>query len=40
MKEGLIVVTVRKKKYSSYIGEISSAVNNIINRDFHSDKPN
>lgn len=30
----------KKKKYSSYLGEISPSVDNIINRDFHSEKPN
>ena len=28
------------KKYSSYLGEISPAVPNEIQRDFHADKPN
>ena len=40
MKYNNLVVKVRKhKKYSSYQGEISEAAENIINRDFHSEKP-
>lgn len=40
LDEGLKVVNVRKKKYSSYLGEISSAVDNILERDFKANKPN
>lgn len=41
MSEGQLIVPGKKKrKYSSYLGEISPAVDNIVNRDFHSDKPN
>lgn len=39
-EEGLQVRKPRKKKYSSYQGEISPAVPNLINRKFHADKPN
>lgn len=39
-EENLVVVSARRKKYSSYLGEISPAVPNIIERDFHADKPN
>ncbi len=39
-EQNLIVRKVKKKKYNSYIGEISPAVENVINRDFHSEKPN
>ena len=39
-EENLVVKSVKKKKYSSYMGEISPAVENIIKRDFHADKPN
>lgn len=39
-EEGLAVVFVRKKRYSSYKGEISPAVPNFLNRDFHVDSPN
>lgn len=41
MKENHLVVKIKKtKKYSSYIGEISKVAENLINRNFHSDKPN
>lgn len=41
MRDNNLVVKVRKlKKYNSYQGEISEPVENIINRDFHSEKPN
>jgi putative transposase len=39
-EEHLIVLNVKRKKYSSYTGEISMSVENIINRDFHAQKPN
>lgn len=39
-KEHLIVPSVKKKEYSTYIGEISPEVENVINRDFNADKPN
>ena len=40
MKEdGLIVYRPKKKKYSSYEGEITPAVKNLIKRDFHSTEP-
>lgn len=39
-EEDLTVPTKRIKKYSSYKGEITAAVDNIINRDFHADQPN
>lgn len=41
MKEEQLVVPYKKKRaYSSYKGEISPAVENVINRDFHADTPN
>ena len=41
MKEdNLVVPHFRRKKYSSYVGEVSPAVDNIINRDFHAEAPN
>ena len=41
MKEdGLIVRCIRQKKYSSYAGEISPAVPNLVHRNFHADAPN
>lgn len=36
----LVVIGKRKKKYSSYQGEITPAVPNLIARDFHADAPN
>lgn len=39
-EEHLCVMFKKRKKYSSYLGEISPAVDNVVNRDFHSDKPN
>ena len=39
-EEKLRVRCVKRKKYSSYKGEISPAVPNLINRDLHADKPN
>lgn len=38
--ENLAVMSKRAKKYSSYKGEISPEVENVINRDFHAEKPN
>ena len=38
--EHLEVQHKRKRKYSSYKGEITPAVENIIDRNFHSAKPN
>ena len=41
MKEdNLAVPSVKRKKYSSYVGEVSPAADNIINRDFHAELPN
>ncbi|MEG0191504.1 MAG: IS3 family transposase [Lachnospiraceae bacterium] len=40
MKENNLVVKTRKaKKYSSYEGEISDPVENIVNRNFYAEKP-
>lgn len=39
-EEGLSVYRPRKRKSSSYVGEISPEVPNIINRNFHASKPN
>ena len=38
--EGLIVKVKRTGKYSSYKGEITPEVDNVINRDFSANKPN
>lgn len=41
MKEEQLVVPYKKKrKYSSYKGEITPAVENVVARDFHADTPN
>lgn len=39
-EESLVVRIHRKRKYSSYTGEISPAVPNLLERDFHADAPN
>lgn len=39
-EEGLVVKSKKHRKYSSYQGEISPAVPNVLNRDFHADEPN
>ena len=39
-QEGLIVAVNRKRRYGSYLGEISPAPENIINRDFRAANPN
>ena len=38
-EEGFAIAFVRKKRYSSYKGEISPEVPNLLNRDFHADSP-
>jgi transposase InsO family protein/transposase-like protein len=39
-EEKLIVPNIQRKKYNSYKGEISPEVENIIERNFHANKPN
>ena len=39
-QEGLIVAVNRKRRYGSYLGEISPAPENIINRNFKAATPN
>lgn len=39
-EEQLVVHTKRRRRYSSYRGEISPAVDNIVNRDFGAAAPN
>lgn len=39
-EEGLLVTNIKKRKYNSYKGEISPAVENIIKRNFHAERPN
>ena len=40
MKELGLVCRVRMKKYRSYKGEVGKIAPNLLNRDFHADKPN
>ena len=40
MKELGLVCRVRIKKYRSYKGEVGKIAPNLLNRDFHADKPN
>jgi len=35
-ESGLCAVQPRTRRYNSYMGEISPAVNNVIGRDFHA----
>ncbi len=40
MKELGLVCHVRMKKYRSYKGEVGKVAPNLLNRDFHADRPN
>ena len=40
MKKLGLVCRVRMKKYRSYKGEVGKIAPNLLNRDFHADKPN
>jgi putative transposase len=39
-QENLIAATPKRRRYGSYLGEISPAPENLINRDFRSAAPN
>jgi len=39
-EEDLTALRTRRRAYSSYRGEISPAVDNVVDRDFHADAPN
>ena len=39
-EEKLIVIGRKRRRYASYAGEISAAVENVVDRDFHADAPN
>ena len=39
-QEKLVVVCTCRKKYSSYVGEVTPAVPNLVQRNFHADAPN
>ena len=40
MKELGLICRVRMKKYRSYKGNVGKIAPNLLNRDFHADKPN
>ena len=40
LEEHLVVQGKKRRSYSSYLGEISPAVPNLLERDFHAEKPN
>lgn len=39
-EEGLVVRVKSRRKYNAYQGEISPSMSNVVNRDFHMEKPN
>lgn len=39
-EEQLVVYVTKRRRYSSYRGEVSPAVENLVNRDFHATTPN
>jgi putative transposase len=39
-REGLVAATAKRRRYGSYLGEISPAPENLINRDFRAAAPN
>lgn len=39
-QEGLSVAARKKRRYGSYLGEISPAPDNLLNRDFQAATPN
>lgn len=39
-QEGLVAATAKRRRYGSYLGEISPAPENLINRDFRAAAPN
>ena len=39
-EDELVVPKKKRRQYAAYMGEISPAVENVLNRDFHADKPN
>jgi transposase InsO family protein len=39
-EEQLVVPRKTRRKYNSYLGEISPAVENLVARDFHAEEPN
>ena len=39
-EEQLVVTTAKRRRYTSYQGELDPAPENLVNRDFHAAKPN
>lgn len=39
-EEDLVVISKKLRKYKSYKGEISPSVPNVLERNFHADRPN
>jgi transposase InsO family protein len=39
-EEGLAVFSKKRRKYNSYKGDITPAVEDLVKRDFHADEPN
>ena len=39
-QECLVAVTRKRRRYDSYMGEISTAPDNLVNRDFSANAPN
>lgn len=39
-EEGLSVCSIRRRKYNSYVGEVTPAAPNLLQRDFHATVPN
>ena len=39
-QECLVVAATKRRRYGSYLGEISPAPDNLINRDFQATTPN
>jgi transposase InsO family protein len=39
-QDGLVPAVRKRRRYGSYMGEISPAPDNVLNRDFSADAPN
>ena len=39
-QENLVVLCTRRRQYNSYVGEVTPAVPNLVQRNFHADMPN
>lgn len=40
MRQEQLIVATKRRRYRSYLGEISPAPENLLHRDFHAEKPN